>query len=137
MNNETDEKKEFSYTYKAPTKLERREIEAIQKQYLPKVEETKLERLKRLDSKVQNTALIIALVVGIGGMLIFGLGLTFCLEWGNFIVGVIIAVVGGICAGISYPISRIVLKKQKEKYGDEILMISKELLNEDTNETQE
>lgn len=75
--------KEFNYTYKAPTEEERREIESIKRQYEePKIEEGKLERLRKLNNYVNGQATALALVSGVLGLLIFGLGLT--MDLGNY-----------------------------------------------------
>lgn len=127
-----DNKDKFEYTYRAPVKGEREEIENIRSKYLPKTkEETKLQRLKRLDSKVNNIPSTWALCVGIIGLLVFGLGLTMILEWNVVIWGVIVAIVGVIPMGLAYPLYRYVNKKVTAKYREEILKLSDELLNED------
>ena len=46
------------------------------------------------------------------------------------IVGVAISVVGLVPVALAYPIYRILAKKGKEKYKDEILRLSDEILNE-------
>ena len=66
----------FSYTYSATCNLE---VLNMRKKYLPR-EETKLEELKRLDSLVQNSGVIESLCAGIGGCMIFGLGLCLVME---------------------------------------------------------
>lgn len=127
-----DNKDKFEYTYRAPVKGEREEIEDIRSKYLPKSkEETKLQRLKRLDSKVNNIPTIWSLCIGIIGTLIFGLGLTMILEWNILVWGVIVSIVGVIPVLLAYPVYRYVTKKVTEKYREEILKLSGELLNED------
>ena len=124
--------KGFHYTYTAPTEEERKEIESIKRQYVEteKREETKLQRLRRLDAKVKNAPVVLALVFGIVGTLIFGLGLTCVLEWDKVLLGVGIMAIGGIPAGLAYPIYGWSLKWGKKKYGAEIVKLSEELLNE-------
>lgn len=125
------ENKEFNYTYVAPTESERKEIESIKNQYLKeeKREETKLERLRRLDRKVKNTPVILSLCFGIIGTLIFGLGLTTVLEWNHLLLGVCIMAVGAIPVALAYPAYKWSLKGGKKKYGGEIVRLSEELLN--------
>ena len=120
----------FEYNYKAPTEEERKEIASIRRRYAmhPKAEETKLDRLRRLDGLVKNAATYISLVLGIVGCLTFGLGLTMILEWNRMVFGVIVCVIGGIPMTLAYPVYRFVFRKQKEKYGEEILKLSEELL---------
>ena len=121
----------FDYKYSAPTEEERREIDNIRRQYTPRDKsKTRLERLKKLDAKVKNTALAVSLTVGIVGCLIFGLGLTMVLEWNLLLWGVIVAAAGAIPMIFAYPLHKYALKKGKQKYAEEILKLSDELLNE-------
>ena len=122
---------QFNFKYTAPSQEERKEIDSIRRQYAPQEKtETKLERLRRLDSLVKNTAIIWSLVLGILGCLIFGLGLTMILEWDILLWGIILMVIGSVPMAVAFPIYNKLLKKGKEKYGDEILRLSEELLNE-------
>ena len=126
--------KEFNYTYKAPTEEERREIESIKRQYEePKAEEGKLERLRKLNNYVNGQATALALVSGILGLLIFGLGLTMVLEWSLLIWGIVVMVVGVPPMAVAYPLYNKILKRNKERYGKEILRLSEELLSEGIN----
>ncbi len=123
--------KKFEYTYVAPTEAERREIERIRKQYGGKSEkEIKLDRIRRLDSFVQNFSMILSLVIGIMGALIFGLGMAMILVWDIMVFGIIVCLVGAVPISAAYPVYVITLKKNKEKYGKEILRLSEELLEE-------
>lgn len=120
----------FSYKYVAPTEEERKEIDSIRRQYAPQSQtESKLDRLRRLDSIVKNTAIIWSLVLGVLGTLIFGLGLTMILEWQILPWGIVIMAIGSVPIAIAYPVYKTVLKKYKNRYGEEILRLSKELLN--------
>lgn len=126
------ENKEFNYNYVAPTDEERKEIDSIRKQYLPQEKvESKLERLRRLDAMVRNSAVIVSLVLGIVGCLCFGLGLTLVLEWSQTLWGVILAAIGCVPMGFAYPAYAFVLKRNKKKYGAEILRLSEEILKEE------
>ena len=122
---------QFNYKYTAPTEEERKEIDSIRRQYAPQEQtETKLERLRRLDSLVKNTAIIWSLVLGVFGCLIFGIGLTMVLEWSILLWGIVLMVIGSVPMALAYPVYKSVLNKGKAKYGDEILRLSEELLNE-------
>ena len=123
--------KPFNYTYTAPTEEERKEITLIRKQYQPiEKTESKLDRLRRLDSAVKNTPIILSLIFGIVGCLIFGLGLALILEWNIWLWGIVLMVIGSVPMAIAYPVYKLALNKGKAKYGDEILRLSEELLNE-------
>ncbi|MBO5286171.1 MAG: hypothetical protein J6B16_04675 [Clostridia bacterium] len=125
---------QFNYKYSAPTERERKEIDSIRRQYFPASKsESKLDRLRRLDAIVKNTAIIWSLVLGVVGALIFGLGLTMVLEWGILSWGIVVMVVGVPFIVLAYPVYKMVLKKYKNRYGEEILRLSEELLNEPIN----
>ena len=66
----------FTYSYSAK---ENAEVQAIRKKYLPK-SESKLEELKRLDEMVQASGMVESLSAGIGGALIFGLGMCLAMQ---------------------------------------------------------
>lgn len=122
---------QFHFKYTALSQEERKEIDSIRRQYTPQEEsETKMERLRRLDSLVKNTAIIWSLVLGVVGTLILGLGLTMILEWSIWLWGVLLMVVGSVPMSIAYPVYKSLLNKGKKKYGDEIVRLSEELLNE-------
>jgi len=122
----------FEFKYSAPTMGEREEIESIRKQYLPKDKSmNKIERLRYLDNKVKSIPLIVSLCFGVIGLLTFGLGMTFFLEWTKlWYLGIPCGLIGFALIIPAYPIYNKLLIKYKEKYGAEILEISEELLNE-------
>lgn len=125
-------KNKFQFTYSAPTKTEREEIEDIRKNYLPEDEkESKLKKLKKLDEKVKNIPTMWSLCLGIGGVLIFGLGLTMILEWNLVALGVIIDIISCVPMGLAYFVYSRLKTKLTQKYKDKILALSEELLNED------
>ncbi len=125
---------QFNYTYSAPTEEERKEIDSIRRKYTPQnKEETKLQRLRRLDALVKNTPTIWALCLGIVGCLVFGVGLTMILQWSIVLWGVIVSIVGAIPMAIAHPVYKKTLQKYKKRYGDEILKLSDEILNDSTN----
>ena len=67
------ENQTFTYSYSA---TQTREVEEIRKRYVPE-EQDKMERLRRLDEKVQNAGMVESLCVGIIGLLIFGVAMCF------------------------------------------------------------
>ncbi len=123
----------FEYTYSAPSESERKEIESIRRQYeeRPNAPESKLERLRKLDAFVKNSATCAALVLGVIGLLTFGLGLTMILEWKLYLWGALVGAVGSLPIAAAYPVYRFVLKRNKKKYGAEILRLSEALLKEE------
>lgn len=125
---------QFNFKYTAPTEEERKEIDSIRRQYAPQDHtETKIERLRRLDNIVKSMPVIYSLVCGVVGALIFGLGLAMVLQWSIWFGGIALMVVGSAPMIIAYPVYVCVLKRYKEKYGEEILKISEELLNQKEN----
>ncbi len=121
----------FNFKYTAPTEEERREIDSIRRQYAPQEKtESKIERLRRLDGLVKNTAAIWSLVLGVIGCLIFGFGLTMVLKWNMLLWGICLMAVGSVPMALAYPVYKKVLNRGKKKYGNEILTLSEELLNE-------
>lgn len=125
----------FDYVYSAPTENERREIESIRKQYMPtQQKEDKLETLRKLNNRVTQPPMIFGLTTGIIGTLVMGLGITMVLEWSVIVWGVIVGLAGIAIISIAYPVYRAVLKRNKKKYGQQIIELSNQLLNgEDIN----
>lgn len=118
----------FSYTYSAK---ENQEVLAIRKKYMPQ-EETKLEELKRLDHLVQNSGVMEALIVGILGCLVFGLGMCLAMQViGNAMwLGILLGIAGAIGMGFAYPLNRKCYNKMKSKHLPRILELTAELTGE-------
>ena len=124
------EKNTFEYSYFAPTEEEKRRIASIKRQYEEATDssEGKINKLKALDSKVKNTATIVALVLGIVGCLIFGTGLALVLEWNELFYGIIVMAIGILPMSLSYPSYSFFIKRGKKKYGKQIIELADELL---------
>lgn len=121
----------FNYSYSAK---ENKEVLEIRKKYLPQ-SESALDELKRLDAYVQSSGMVQALCAGIGGFLMFGLGM--CLSMQVIGSGVLVIVLGvllgimGIAGMIAaYPIYRLIFNKAKEKNTPRILELTEELSGE-------
>lgn len=120
----------FSYTYTAPTEKEKCEIDSIRNIYAPKNEfDDKLARLRKLNSAVKNRATIIAVVLGVIGVLVFGTGMSAVLVWDKFVLGIILSIAGIVPIIIANPVYSAVFARYKKKYGEEIVRLSDELLN--------
>lgn len=115
----------FSYTYSAPCN---QEVLNIRKKYLPK-EETKLEELKRLDSLVQNSGVMESLILGVGGCLVFGLGLCLAMKViGNAMwLGILLNLIGTVGMIFAYPVNRKIYNKVKTEHTPRILELTAEL----------
>lgn len=126
---EKNGKNTFEYTYSAPTEAEKKQIESIRRQYAAQGKvESKIDRVRRLDSKVKNTATCVSLILGIVGCLTFGLGLTMILEWKVWLWGVVLMAIGCAPMLLAYPVYIWLFARGKKKYGDEILRLSEEIL---------
>ena len=136
MGNNNQEKGGFTYTYSAG---EQAELRRIRNKYTAPAEvEDKMTRLRRLDASVTDTAQAVALVFGVIGTLILGLGMSLIMtelaeglglsEDSAMVVGVIIGIVGGILAGLAYPIYNAIVKARRKKLAPEIIRLTDELM---------
>lgn len=128
-----EEKNTFEYSYSAK---QQEEVDAIKKKYLPKEEKakelSKLEELKKLDKKVEMTATLWAIVVGVIGTLIFGTGMSLIMafETAMYVAGILSGMLGIAGMALALPVYRHVLKKQREKAAPRILELTEELSRE-------
>ena len=116
----------FSYNYSA---ARNKEVESIRKKYLPH-EESKLERLKKLDLRVQMAGTIEGLCFGIVGALIFGIGMCFFLNVfaGAAWLSALFMIIGSLIMIPAYPIYRRIARKTKTELTPEILRLSEEIM---------
>lgn len=105
----------------------------ILKEYSAK-ETTKLDELKALDKKVKFPARLFAYIFGSVGALVLGVGM--CLAMAiigsttfHMILGIAIGLLGITMVSTTYPIYVRVLETRKNKYSNEIITKSNELLN--------
>ena len=112
----------FNYTYSA---ARNKEVESIRNKYIPR-EESKLERLKKLDLRVQMAGTIESLCFGIVGALVFGLGMCFFLDVfaGAAWLTALLMVLGAVIMIPAYPIYRRIARKTKAELTPEILRLS-------------
>ena len=108
------------------------EVEAIKDSYLDKSEgQEKLDELRRIDFKVKNIPLIISLAFGIIGTLVFGLGLTFFLEFkSHYVLASFLSLFGIILISLAYPLYNKIYKKLKNKYKARVIELSNTILDE-------
>ena len=124
----------FKYTYSAK---EQDEIKRIRQKYQSQ-EEDSMTRLRKLDASATSKATVIALVLGIVGALILGMGMSLIMTdlavllgmtgMTNIIVGIITGVLGVILAALAYPVYSKVLKRERERIAPEILRLTDELM---------
>ena len=129
---ENKDKEFFSYTYSAE---QQKEVEKIRKKYInePSEETDKMERLKMLDASVTRKGSIMALIIGVLGSLIMGVGMCIAMIWSEvgdimFIVGIIIGLVGIALICVAYPVYSAITKRERERIAPEILRLTDELL---------
>lgn len=116
---------EFEYRYSAK---EQEELNAIRAKYQPS-EETKMDRLRRLDAAASRPGLIISLALGLAGTLVLGSGMSMVFVGGQeyLLPGIITGLVGlvGVCA--AYPVHKKITAIQRAKIAPEILRLTEEI----------
>ena len=121
----------FSYNYSA---ARNKEVESIRKKYMLH-EESKLEKLKKLDLRVQTAGTIESLCFGIVGALVFGIGMCFFLDVfaGAAWLSALFMILGSLIMIPAYPIYRRIARKTKAELTPEILRLSEEIMNSQKN----
>jgi len=116
----------FHYNYSA---ARNKEVERIRRKYMPE-EESKLETLRRLDSRVQTAGVIESLCLGIIGVLVFGIGMCFFLSvfTGEAWLTALLMITGAVIMIPAYPIYRLIASKTKTALTPEILRLSEEII---------
>ena len=110
-------------------------IEKIQNSYLDR-EPSKIERLQKLNNRVERPAKIFsytfgsisALVLGTGmslAMKVIAAGLSFAMP-----LGIGVGILGILAVSVNYFIYKRILAARKKKYAERILALSGELLND-------
>ena len=109
--------------------------EKVAAEYAPK-ETSKVIALKKLDRKAKMGANIFGYTFGIIMTLLFGIGMCFSLKvigsgelWQD-ILGYIVGVIGIIGVSINYFIYKKILAKGKQKYGNDIIALANEIVEE-------
>ncbi|MBQ7010165.1 MAG: hypothetical protein IJN63_00525 [Clostridia bacterium] len=117
----------FNYNYSA---ARNKEVENIRRKYMPR-EESKLERLKKLDSRVQTAGMIEGLCFGTVGALVFGIGMCFFLDVfaGAAWASALFMTIGTAIMIPAYPIHRRIARKTKKELTPEILRLSEEIIS--------
>ena len=115
----------FTYIYSAERQSE---IDAIRKKYLPQAEqESKLEKLRKLDASLTTTALIVSMAVGIASALVFGAGMCCFLVWRLWGLGALLCVAGVIGMLVAPMLYRRLVEKRRQQIAPEILRLTEEL----------
>lgn len=129
-----ENKENFNYTYSAK---QQEEIIKIRKKYIAPIEnEDKMSQLRRLDKGVNSKATTAALVVGIVGTLIMGIGMSLVMtdigavlgEILSIAVGTGIGIVGIVLVCLAYPVYNSTVKRERKRIAPEILRLTDELM---------
>ena len=117
----------FVYTYRAP---EQDEIKKIRAKYLPR-EESKLDRLRRLDESTTKKGTACALMLGVVSALTLGIGMCCTMVWQGvlFVPGIFIGCMGIAGTAGAYPLYLRITRKERERLAPDILRLSSELMN--------
>lgn len=128
------EKDSFHFTYSAK---EQEELKKIRQKYQEQ-EETKMDKLRRLDAGVTRKATTCSVSIGVIGALIMGTGMSLTmtelgevlglLGMAGMITGIVIGLVGIVLVCLAYPVYHRILKKEREKIAPEILRLTEELM---------
>ena len=108
----------------------RKQMKAIKVKYIGNesaiTQESTLDKMRRLDARVESKAQIKGLVVGILSTLILGTGMSAFMVWNQPLAGISAGIVGiaGIIA--TFPLYQRVLKQEREKAAPEIIRLSEQ-----------
>ena len=129
-----NEQNGFSFTYSAK---EQAELKKIREKYTVH-EESKLERLRRLDAGVTKKGMTVSIILGVLGSLILGFGMSLIMtdlslilgsfDHLSFPIGLAIGFVGIVPIAIAYPVYKDITKAQRKKLAPEILKLTEELM---------
>lgn len=111
-------------------------VQKIRTQYTEK-EHTQLDSLKELDAKVKRPANVFAYIFGSIGAIIMGSGMSLVMTdigatlgmTETMLPGILIGIVGMFVAIINYPIYKGILNSRKNKYADQIMKLSDQIMN--------
>ena len=108
--------------------------ESIAKEYLPK-KDSKIVALKKLDARAKRPATVFAYTFGTISSLIAGTGMCFAMKvigngFFDFILGIVLGVVGFALCGVNYLLYKAILKRGKKKYAFEIVELARDICKE-------
>lgn len=110
--------------------------ESIANEYSVK-NDSKVVALKKLDKKVKEIPLIIAIVLGVISSLVLGTGLSLTMgAIGNgtkvsFVAGIILGVLGMVGMAVNCPIYQRMIASRKSKYAGDIIRLANEIAKEE------
>ncbi len=121
-----ENKETFHYTYSAK---QQDEIKRIRDKYILK-EEDKMEQLRKLDKSATKPGAVVALLVGVAGALVLGVGMCCTMLWAErmFVPGIVIGLIGVMGIIAAYPLYTYITKNQREKLAPAIRKLTDELM---------
>lgn len=121
-----EQNEKYSYTYNAS---QNSEIDKIVEKYREKTPtETAAEQIKKLDGAVEKKASAAAIIIGIIGALLLGVGMCCTTVWqGLFVLGIIVGVIGMIVLACAYPVYSAIAARKRKKIAASILELSESL----------
>lgn len=115
----------FSYSYSAK---QQEEVNAIRLKYAP-AEESKMDRLRKLDQSATRNATAASIALGVVSSLVLGVGMCCVTVWTDlFALGIVVGVIGLAGVAVTYPFYRIFVKREREKLAPQILRLTDELM---------
>ncbi len=99
----------------------------IYQQYQGK-DESKREKLKRLDKKVKTPGRFWAILLGVIGSLVMGGGMSLLMVWENVTLGMALGLLGIALIVLAYPLNRLITSRRKKQYAPDIYKLSEEML---------
>ena len=94
-----------------------------------------MELVRRLDAGVTQKATTAALILGVIGALLLGVGMSLAMsELGNLLgdmgmpIGIVVGMIGILLVCLAYPAYNRVIKKERAKIAPEILRLTDELM---------
>lgn len=110
-------------------------VQKIRTQYTEK-EDTLLDELKSLDTKVRRPANIFAYIFGSIGAIIMGSGMSLVMTdiaktigvSNPMPLGIVVGIIGMLMAIVNYPIYKAILGFRRKKYADKIIALSDKIM---------
>ena len=89
-----------------------------------------MEQLRRLDKSAAQKGTIAALVLGIIGVLLLGIGMSCAMVWSAalFVPGIIIGVIGIVLIALANPVYNSITQKERKRIALEIMRLTDELM---------
>lgn len=113
-----------------PNAADRARAETIRRQYVER-KENKMDRLRKLDSKVKKPGMVLSYIVGILGSLVMGGGMAMIMVSSVVTpLGLILGIAGMLLALVAYPIYSGVTGKRKKQYAQEIFTLTESIMAE-------